>query len=142
MPTESIITPAMQETIGASGTAETAMVERGAIKRFAEAIGDVNPAYPDIAPPTFLRSFGRAVPSLPDGERVPRVLDGGSEWTYGVALRPGDSVTFATKLDSLKEREGRMGNMLIVEYVTEYMNQRRELVAVQRNTVIRMRTSE
>ena len=114
------------------------MVERGAVERFAQAIGDDNPAYPDVAPPTFLRSVDRAVPDLPDGDALPRVLDGGSAWTYHVPVRPGDAITIATKLETLAEREGRMGPMLICTYLTEYTNQRGELVATQRGTLIRM----
>ena len=138
MPDSPLITPAMQQAVGTSGEPRIADVERGAIVRFAEAIGDGNPAYPDIAPPTFLRSVGLAIPPLPGAERVPRVLDGGSEWTYGVPGRPGDSVTFSTTLEALVEREGRMGQMLIVTYRTEYTNQRGEVAATQRNTIIRM----
>jgi hypothetical protein len=138
MTTPSILTSAMEAAVGSVGERQVAMIERGAIVRFAEAIGDTNPAYPDVAPPTFLRSLGRAVPDLPDADSVPRALDGGSEWTYGSPVRPGDTVTIATTLDSIKERAGKMGPMLIADYVTTYQNQRDETVATQRNTVIRM----
>jgi len=134
----SILTPAMQAAVGRDGEARTAVIERGAIERFAAAIGDDNPAYPDVAPPTFLRSVGLAIPTLPDSESVPRVLDGGSEWTYGEPVRPGDAITIVTQMETLIEREGRMGSMLIATYVTRYTNQRGELAASQRNTLIRM----
>lgn len=134
----SILTPAMQAAVGKDGEPRSALVERGAIERFAAAIGDPNPAYPDAAPPTFLRSVGVAIPPLPDGERAPRVLDGGSDWTYGEPARPGDVITFVTTMESLVEREGRMGPMLIATYLTRYENQRGELAATQRNTLIRM----
>jgi hypothetical protein len=138
MTTPSIITSAMQAAVGKVGERQTTAIERGAVLRFAEAIGDANPAYPDIAPPTFLRSLGRAVPDLPDADSVPRALDGGSEWLYGPPVHTGDTVEIATTLDSIKEREGKMGAMLIAEYVTQYVNQHGETVATQRNTVIRM----
>lgn len=138
MTNNQLISPAMEAVIGQAGEARTAAVERGAIVRFAEAIGDANPAYPDVAPPTFLRSVGLAIPTLPDQDKVPRVLDGGSEWTYGVPVRPGDTISFATVLESLTERSGRMGAMLIATYRTEYTNQSGELAATQRNTIIRM----
>ena len=133
-----ILTSAMQAAVGRDGEPRTAIIERGAIERFASAIGDGNPAYPDVAPPTFLRSVGLAIPPLPDGESVPRALDGGSEWTYGEPVRPGDAITFVTQMEALIEREGRMGPMLIATYLTRYTNQRGELAATQRNTVIRM----
>ncbi len=133
-----IITPAMREAVGRAGAPRTTAIERGAIARFAEAIGDPNHAYPDVAPPTFLRSLGRAVPDLPGAEALPRVLDGGSEWTYHVPVRPGDEITAVTTLEALAEREGRLGTMLIATYATDYTNQHGELVATQRSTAIRM----
>ena len=60
----------MQAAVGRDGEPRSAVIERGAIERFAAAIGDDNPAYPDVAPPTFLRSVGLAIPPLPDGETV------------------------------------------------------------------------
>lgn len=141
MTSPTLITPAMQAAIGVSPERRTATIERGAIQRFAEAIGDDNPAYPDVAPPTFLRSLGRATPVLPDADTVPRVLDGSSEWHFGPPVRPGDVIEVTTTLDSLRERDGRMGPMLIADYLTIYVNQSGEQVASQRSTVIRMRQS-
>lgn len=135
---DSILTPAMQAAVGVRGEPRSVPIERGAIERFARAIGDANPAYPDIAPPTFLRSAGVAIPALPGNEAVPRALDGGSEWTYGEPVRPGDTITVTTRLETLTERAGRMGPMLIAVYLTEYTNQRGAMAATQRNTIIRM----
>ena len=138
----SIITPNMQAAVGSSGESKTFTVERGAVLRFTEAIGDANPAYPDVAPPTFLRSAGLAVPPLPEADSVPRALDGASEWTYSAPVKAGDQITVSTSLESLKEREGRMGAMLICDFLTTYINQDGVTVATQRNTVIRMRAAE
>ena len=138
----SLITPAMQGAVGTAADPWTITIERGAIVRFAEAIGDGNPAYPDVAPPTFLRSLGLAGSSLPDVASVPRVLDGGSAWRYDEPIRPGDVITATMVLESLKEREGRMGPMLITEYRTEYVNQRGELAVTQHTTTIRMRATK
>ena len=141
---------AMRNAVGTATAPLTAGAERGAIIRFAQAIGDDNPRFTGdvsaaagphgdiVAPPTFLRALGQAIPALPDGGRAPRVLDGGSEWTYGAPVRAGDAITFTTRLDSLTERSGRLGPMLLCVYVTDYANQRGELVAAQRNTLIRM----
>lgn len=58
-----------QDAVGKKSTKVKNVVERGLVKRFAEAIGDVNPLYLDeevgkasrygtnIAPPTFPRTF-------------------------------------------------------------------------------------
>jgi acyl dehydratase len=53
----------------------------------------------------------------------------------------GDTVHTVTTLDSLREREGKMGGMVIADYITQYVNQHGETVATQRNTVIRMGVS-
>ena len=66
------VTEEAKKQIGKSGEARTIEVERGAIRRFAEAIGDTNPLFNSesearytcfggmIAPPTFCRSLGAA----------------------------------------------------------------------------------
>ena len=66
------------------------------------------------------------------------MIDGGSEWSYGTVIRSGDVITYKSKIESMTEREGRMGPMLIIIYITDYINQNNEFVASQRNTLIRM----
>ena len=89
-----------QQAIGRESEPGTIDVEKGAIIKFAEAIGDDNPLYSDevaarasrfgglIAPPTFLRSALSARPDLPFDVPFERVLDGGSDWEYFVPVRP------------------------------------------------------
>jgi acyl dehydratase len=146
---DSLITPAMQQALGSVVATEVADVERGAIRRFAEAIEDPNPLYVDesaahasgyrdvIAPPTFFRSLRTATPSMPDEAKVPRLLDGGSAWEYFEPVCAGDHITLVTTVESLTERAGRLGKMLFIVYTTEYSNQDGRPVAVQRNTIIR-----
>ena len=149
MPDRSIITPAMRETVGRTTPPKIVEVERGAIMRFAEAIGDTNPRFAGgpaegrtpqgeiVAPPTFLRSLPGTVPTLPDTEQLQRVLDGGSAWEYFEPVRPGDQITMVRRLESLNERDGKLGKMLLAVYLVEYTNQSGKLVATQRSTIIR-----
>ena len=149
MTQDPLITPAMQQAIGQVVSTEVADVERGAIRRFAEAIEDPNPLYVDesaarasghrtvIAPPTFFRSLRTATPAMPDEGTVPRLLDGGSAWEYSEPVYAGDRITLTTSLESLTERTGRLGKMLFAVYATEYTNQDGKRVAVQHNTIIR-----
>ena len=65
------------------------------------------------------------------------MLDGGSAWEYFQPVRPGDRITAVARLESLTEREGRLGRMLFAVYVIEYTNQSGAPVATQRNTLIR-----
>ena len=99
------VTDEVRKQIGMQSEARVVEVERGAIRRFAEAIGDPNPLFNDeaaarktrfggmIAPPTFGRSLSAAIPDvkLDMGESF-RGLDGGSDWEYFEPIRPGDRI--------------------------------------------------
>ncbi len=146
-----ILTEEVLKQIGKAGETRTYDVERGAIRRFAEAIGDQNPLFHDeqrarelpfggmIATPTFCRSLGSPIPDV----RMPalgdsfRGLDGGSDWEYFHPIRPGDRITVQTKLVDLKESEGRLGPMVFITMETTYTNQFGQLCVTQRSTGIR-----
>ena len=124
-------------------------VEKGAIVKFAEAIGDDNPLWTDeiiarkskygglIAPPTFLRSIRIDRPELPFDLPFTRLLDGGSDWEYFQPVRAGDLITAKNQITDLQERVGRMGLMIIMTNLITYVNQFQEVVATQTNTSIR-----
>ena len=97
------------------------VVERGAVRRFAEAIGDPNPLYVDegaakesrygglIAPPTFPRTFEYGEIR---GMRWPEggMLHGEHMIRYeGGPLRVGEEVYCVTALQDYYEKEGRGG---------------------------------
>ena len=124
-------------------TPVTMDVEKGHIKRFAEAIGDPNPLWSDessggiIAPPTFLRIMITEAPTPPELAPFPQMLDGGSEWTYMEPVKPGDVITAVTRFASVNQRSIAVGPAVFLLLETEYTNQRGESVAKQRNTLIR-----
>lgn len=97
------------------------LVERGAVRKFAEAIGDPNPLYVDgeaakrsrygglIAPPTFPRTFeyGRI-----EGMYWPEsgMIHGEHRVSYEHGpLRVGDEVHCYTEFESYQEKESRGG---------------------------------
>ena len=150
MEMRSLITDGMRRAIGTETAPQTIEIEKGAIRRFAEAIGDANPLYQDeaaargsrhggiIAPPTFLRSIRIERPELPLREPLERLLDAGSEWEYFQPVRAGDRVTVVTRLVDLAERTSRaIGQMLMATYEVTYTNQLDQVVATQRATFIR-----
>ncbi len=150
MATQSLITDALRQAIGVESAPRSTEIEKGAIRRFAEAIGDPNPLYRDeaaarssryggiIAPPTFLRSVPAERPELPLARSPDRLLDGGSEWDYFQPVRSGDTITAVTRLADLAERVSKsIGQMLIVTFETTYTNQLGQVVASQRTTSIR-----
>ncbi|MCH7713246.1 MAG: MaoC family dehydratase N-terminal domain-containing protein [Chloroflexi bacterium] len=137
-----------QQAIGLEGPPVTTEVEKGAIIKFAEAIGDDNPVFNDeaaaretrygglIAPPTFLRSVASSRPELPFDFPFNRRLDGGSEWEYFEPVRPGDRITAVARIEDISERKGRLGLMIIMSTVTTYRNQFDQVVATQITTGI------
>ncbi len=143
------VTDEAKKQIGKVSEARTYEVERGAIRRFAEAIGDPNPLFNSerearksrfgsmIATPTFCRSMGAAIPDIKLDMPTFRGLDGGSEWEYLVPIRAGDRITVQSKLVDLREAAGRLGPMVFSVVETTYTNQFGEVCAVQRATGIR-----
>ena len=137
-----------QQAIGLEGQPATTDVEKGAIIKFAEAIGDENPVFNEeaaaresrygglIAPPTFLRSVTSSRVVLPFDFPFERRLDGGSEWEYFVPIRPGDRITAVARIEDINEREGRLGVMIITSTKTTYRNQFDQVVATQTGTSI------
>ncbi len=146
-----VVTDEVRKQIGKTGEARTYEVERGHIRRFAEAIGDPNPLFNDeaqarrtrfggmIAPPTFYRSMGSPIPQveLPALGGSFRGLDGGSEWQYFEPIHPGDRITVQSKLLDLRESEGRLGPMVFITIETSYTHHVGKLCATQRSTALR-----
>ncbi len=149
MTQESVITDEMKAAIGVESAPFLNDVEKGAIRKFAEAVGDPNPLWQDeeyakkgpngriVAPPTFLvtmRSGPAARPVRPPMRRG--LLDGGAEWEFYLPVGPGDVIKCTSKLADAYERPGRMGSMLFTVSEQTYINQKGELVAKRRGTVI------
>ena len=124
-------------------------VEKGAIRKFVEAIGDDDPIYRDeqaaqaagfktvVAPPTFLCTF--RAHELPDlkivfGGRVR--LNGGNAYAYQQPVYAGDTITVTAKYADVTERTGRTGSMVFVFTDLTFINQHGEVVATGRNTGI------
>jgi acyl dehydratase len=143
------VTEEVRKQIGKAAEARTYDVERGAIRRFADAIGDSNPLFSNevearrgrfggiIAPPTFFRSMMAALPEVKIDLAGNRGLDGGSEWEFFEPVRPGDRVTVQSKIADIHESEGRLGPMVFTTIETSYTNQLGQVVALQRATGIR-----
>ena len=123
-------------------------VEKGAIRKFAEAIGDADPIYHDeqaaqatglktiVAPPTFLCTFRPQ--ELPDLKLAfGRVrLNGGNAYEYYQPVYAGDTITVTAQYADVAERTGRTGKMVFVFTELTFRNQHGEVVAKGRNTGI------
>ncbi|MCL8206846.1 MAG: MaoC family dehydratase N-terminal domain-containing protein [Actinomycetia bacterium] len=139
-----LIDPAL---VGLRSEPVTVEVEKGAIRRFAEALGETNPVYFDeaaaraagyrslLAPPTFPVTLGRVpVPGLvlpPAG-----LIHGEQAFEYGEPIVAGDVITLTSMLEDVKTRSGRQGTMTILTLRTEGVNQSGALAFVSRATII------
>jgi len=129
-------------------------VEKGAIRRYAEAVGNDNPLYHDeeharrsrfggiIAPPGF---FGwpiepaSASTGLPDivvelqaalGKAgFPRILDGGITYDFRLPVRAGDILIATPRISDIAEKQGKSGAMMMCLFEMTYSNQHGDLVA-------------
>jgi acyl dehydratase len=134
----------------------TVTIERGRIKDFARAIGDLNPFYLDdrvggasefgdvIAPPTFPITFrdenadtNALLKEL--GTDVSRILHGEQEFELHRPMRPGETFVCRPKLTDIYEKSGKSGPMAFVVRETSVIDKDGELVATLRGvTVIRL----
>ncbi|MDY6935973.1 MAG: MaoC family dehydratase N-terminal domain-containing protein [Spirochaetota bacterium] len=133
-------------------------VEYGAIKRFAQAVGDDNPLWSDdefakntkygsvICPPGFFGWPAKPAPMLSGpmatmmGEFAkagfPGVLDGGVEFDLFIPIRPGDVLVSSAKVADIYEKEGKSGASLFGVIETTFTNQNGDVVTKARMTVI------
>ena len=131
-------------------------IERGKIKEFARAIGDLNAFYLDdkagaasewgdvIAPPTFGTTFrdeaadsGALLRDL--GADISRVLHGEQEFEIYRQMRPGETFLCRTKVLDIYEKTGKSGPMAFVVRETSVTDCANEIVSKIRHiTVVRL----
>ncbi len=131
---------AVRDIIGKKYPPVTHDVEKGAIRRFAEAVGDPNPRWQKEALPTFLCSLSAEGDPLDPLGRLDhpykRRLHGSSEWEYLQPVRPGDVLTVQNSVVDAAMKPGRLGAMLFVTTETTFLNREGQLVVKQRHTII------
>jgi hypothetical protein len=100
-----------RDLIGRESEAVLFEVERGAIRKFADAVQDQTPACVrgDVAPPTFPTTFRVTIPGL--SYDLARVLHGAQEYQYERPLRAGDRVRCRVRVADVYQRQGRLGAM-------------------------------
>lgn len=116
-------------------------VEKGAIRRFAEALGDPNPIYADeaaaraagfpalVAPPTFpvaLTANERFRHSLDLGTRS--ALHGEQQFEYARPILAGDRIVVRSRVADVQERSGASGPMDVIVIEDEGRDEKGELV--------------
>ena len=124
--------------IGVDGPPVTTTVEAGHLRRFVEAIDDSNPRWTKEAPPTFLVALAPAALHMTDAEDFGKGwLNGGNRFEYFAPVMVGDQITARSHVADVYDKAGATGSMLFIVFETDYKNQRGELVARLRGTIIR-----
>ena len=138
-----------KNAIGRSSPPTLNEVEKGAIRRFAEAIGDYNPIYYDeeyarasgyptiVAPPTFPASFHSAA-DLREllGVGIKSLLHAEQSFEYERPIFAGDRIFVATRVADVLERTGPAGKMDVAVIEDEGRDEEGNLVFRARRTLI------
>jgi len=122
-------------------------IEKGMIRRLAEAIGDPNPLWQDeeearksryggiVAPPALYIAYWMD-PIAQEKISMPfhgRGLDAQGHWKFYKPVRPGDVITVTSKVVEVYEKQGKTaGRMIFPVFETTLTNQHGEVVCVVR----------
>lgn len=121
--------------------------EKGAIKKFADAIGDPNPLYRNevharqsrygrlVAPPTFSRTFDYGEISELDFNKE-GLIHGEQAFEYFHPILEGDVLYCSTKLVNVHEKQGKLGNMVFLVYEQVAVNETGEMIIRATSTAI------
>ena len=137
---EPIISDELQNLLNMEFGPEVYEIERGMVRKFAQAIDDPNPLWQKMAPPAFptaLRLDELYQKLFMAKCPLSRGLNGGNELEYYQAINIGDVISVTGKLTRLRKREGKMGKMIFMVVEMTYKNQKEEIVAKGRNTYIK-----
>lgn len=145
-----------KNAIGRSSPPTLNEVEKGAIRRFAEALGDYNPIYYDeeyarasgyptiVAPPTFPGSFHSAA-DLREllGVGIKSLLHAEQTFEYDRPIFAGDRIYVATRVQDVQERQGPTGGKMDVAVIEdEGRDEEGNVVFRARRTLIIRATKE
>ncbi len=125
-----------RELIGRQSDEVLVEIERGAIRKYAEAVGDTSEAClrGELAPPTFPTTIRIPIPGVTYD--LARVLHGGQEYRFERPIRAGDRLRCRTRLQDVYQREGRLGAMTFLIIELEGRGENGEPVFTGRSTVI------
>jgi len=144
-----------KNAIGRSSPPTLNEVEKGAIRRFAEALGDYNPIYYDeeyaralgyptiVAPPTFPASFHSAA-DLREllGVGIKSLLHAEQAFEYERPILAGDRIYVSTRVSDVLERQGPAGKMDVALIQDEGRDEEGNLVFKARRTLVVRATRE
>ncbi len=138
-----------KNAIGRSSPPILNEVEKGAIRRFAEALGDYNPIYYDeeyarasgyptiVAPPTFPASF-HSTADLREllGVGIKSLLHAEQAFDYERPILAGDRIYVSTRVSEILERSGPAGRMDVAVLEDEGRDEEGKPVFKARRTLV------
>ncbi len=137
---ESVISEELNSMLNVEFGPEVYEVEKGMLRKFAEAIDDPNPKWERETPPTFPAAivpkellnklFNADIP-------LKRLLNGTSELEYLKPIEAGDVIYVTAKLTRMRQVAGAEGPTLFMFTEMTYTNQRDEVVVKGKNTYIK-----
>jgi acyl dehydratase len=146
-----LITPELRDLLGKELMPDYYEVEKGHIRRYAQATGDPNPLWTSldyarkscygniIAPPTFLIDIAmNKLAHMLMQKKLPSTgfLNGGIEIEYFQPIQVGDTITSVARLIDLKEKSSRQGKLLFMILEVLLKNQKGEQVLKFKNNFI------
>ena len=140
MPGESVITEELNSLLNVELGPEVYEIEKGMLKKFAEAIDDSTPRWLTEAPPTFPAALvPKALLNKLFNADIPlkRLLNGTSELEYLQPIKAGDVISVTAKLTRLRQVAGAEGPTLFMFTEMTYTNQRGEVAVRGKNTYIK-----
>jgi hypothetical protein len=115
-------------------------VERGHIRRFAQAIGDANPIYQGEgripAPPTFAVALRPNDPREGMDVDWRKLLHGEQELTYERPIYAGDRLTIVGRIAGASVKSGKSGDLDVLELETVATDERGARVFTARSVVL------
>jgi hypothetical protein len=137
---DSVITEELESLLNVEFGPEVYEIEKGMVRKFAEAVDDPNPAWQEVAPPTFPAAlvptellhklFNAEIP-------LTRLLNGTSDLEYLQPIKIGDVISVTAKLTRLRQMGGKDGPTLFMFTEVTYTNQRGEVAVKGKNTYIK-----
>ena len=140
MSEEPVISDELESLLNVEFGPEVYEIEKGMVRKFAEAIDDPNPLWHSMAPPTFTAAL---IPTeflhkmMTVKCPLTRFLNGANELEYYQPIKVGDVISVRARLTNLRKHEGKEGRTLFMIGEIIYTNQRGEVVAKGKNTFIR-----
>jgi hypothetical protein len=137
---DSVITAELNSLLNVDFGPEVYEIEKGMLRRFAEAIEDPNPRWLREAPPTFPAAlvpktllnklFNADIP-------LKRLLNGTSDLEYLKPIKTDDVISVTARLTRLRQVAGAQGPTLFMFTEMTCTNQRGEVVVKGKNTYIK-----